>query len=269
MHSHPPSTPFTLAIICLNEAENIERCIRSVPFADDIVVLDSGSTDATRSIAASLGARVFDEPWRGFRQQKQRAVELAKYDWILSLDADEALSDDAQAELERLRRSATLGDFAGYDFLRKSWNLGRWIKHGGWYPDRQLRFFDRRRASWQGGEQIHERVAATRVASLEAEILHWPFKDLHEQIATNNRYSGLGAVELHGRGKRFSLYRILTKPVSKFVETYFFKGGFRDGMAGYVIAVGAAYSVFLKYAKLWEIEQRASHTSKHEANRDG
>lgn len=242
----------SLAIICLNEEANIERCIRSVPFADDIVVLDSGSTDRTREIALQCGARVFDEEWRGFRAQKQRATDLCRHDWVLSLDADEALSDESQNELKHLLANGLAGD--GYEFPRLSWALGRWIRHGGWYPDWQLRLFNRAQASWQGGEHVHERVSAVSVTRLQAPILHWPFATHAEQVATNNRYSGLGADELRKRGVSFSLFRLIWKPISKFLETYFIKRGFLDGLPGFIISVGAAYSVFLKFAKLWESE---------------
>lgn len=245
----------SLAIICLNEAANIERCIGSVPFADDVVVLDSGSTDQTRTIASGLGARVFDETWRGFRAQKQRATDLCAYNWVLSLDADEALSPELAQEILRLLESTDLESQDGYELPRISWNLGRWIWHGGWYPDRQIRFFDRTRATWQGGEHVHERVAAVKTARLKNSIEHFPFENLAEQIATNNRYSTLGADELRARCVRFSYRKLFWKPISKFLETYFIKRGFLDGTAGLIIAVGAAYSVFLKFAKLWEIER--------------
>ncbi len=245
----------SLAIICLNEAQGIERCIRSVPFADDIVVIDSGSTDGTQDIARSLGARVFVEQWRGFRDQKRRATELCAHDWVISLDGDEALSPEAAAEIERLLVDPELNQFDGYEFPRLTWNLGRWIRHGGWYPDRQLRLYHRSRANWEGGKHVHERVSAARVKRLRDPLLHWPFPDLAEQVQTNNRYSTLGAQELLRKGQKFSLLRLCLKPWSKFIESYFIKRGFLDGLAGFVIAVGAAYSIFLKYAKLWELER--------------
>ncbi len=254
--------PLSLAIICLNEETNIERCIRSVPFASDIVVLDSHSTDRTREVAEACGARVFNEDWRGFRAQKQRATDLCVNDWVLSLDADEALSAEAAHELRALLASPTLDAFDGYEMPRLSWNLGRWIRHGGWYPDFQLRLFNRRKASWAGGEHVHERVSATVTERLRSSILHWPFENLAEQIATNNRYSTLGTEELLKRGARFSLLKLIWKPISKFLETYFIKRGFMDGMAGFIIAVGAAYSVFLKFAKLWESEKLVKDRSR-------
>jgi glycosyltransferase involved in cell wall biosynthesis len=254
-----PRVRISVAIISLNEADNIERCLRSVPFADDFVVLDSGSTDRTREIAAACGARVFDEEWRGFRAQKQRATQLCQYDWVLSLDADEALSPESAKEIQMLLESSSLESFDGYESPRLTRNLGRWIRHGGWYPDRQLRFYNRKRATWQGGEHVHERVQAGNVKRLEHPILHWPFLNLTEQVATNNRYSGLGARELFERGKKFSYTKLVFKPISKFLETYLLKRGFQDGLPGFIVAVGAAYSVFLKFAKLWEFEREADN----------
>jgi len=247
----------SLVVITKDEEPNIERCLKSVPWADDIVVLDSGSRDRTVEIATRMGARSFVEPWRGYRAQKQRAVELARYDWILSLDADEALSPELQREfLGFFGREATTfdTDADGFEFPRLSFHLGRWIRRGGWYPDHQLRLFHRGRAKWAGGDNVHERVEAQRVRRFQSPIHHWPFTDLSDQIDTNNNYSSLGARELHERGVRYSLLKLLLKPVSKFIETYLLKRGCLDGWAGFVIAVGAAYSVFLKFAKLRELE---------------
>lgn len=257
-----PSTsqhPVSLVIISLNEEVNIERCIRSVPWAADVVVLDSGSQDRTVEIAKSLGARVFSEPWRGYRDQKARAAELAAHDWVLSLDADEALSPESSAEVQALfgdlnGSEASRAD--GFEFPRLSYHMERWIRHGGWYPDWQLRLFHRGRASWGAGH-VHERVVAQNVRRLRAPILHWPFADLTEQVRTNNTYSSLGARDLFDRGRKFRLHLLVLKPLSKFVETYILKKGFLDGLPGFIISVGAAYSVFLKFAKLREIERGA------------
>lgn len=248
-------TKLSLVIISLDEADNIERCIRSVPFADDVVVLDSGSTDGTAEIARRNGARVFVEEWRGFRAQKARATELALHDWVLSLDADEALSPEAAKEVQALLESKDLASVDGYEFRRLTWHLGRWIRHGGWYPDWQLRLYNRKTAEWRGGGHVHERVQAPRVRRLNNSLLHWTFDDLADQIQTNNRYSGLGARELYDRGVRFSYFKLCLKPVSKFLETWLVKRGFLDGLPGFIISVGAAYSVFLKFAKLWELER--------------
>jgi glycosyltransferase involved in cell wall biosynthesis len=247
-------------IITLNEQDGIARAIESATFCDDIVVLDSGSTDETCKIARDLGARVFLEEWRGFELQKQRATELAKHDWVLSLDGDEAVGSLLREQITELLSSWADGTdqshftIDGYRFPRLTFNLGKWIRHGGWYPDLQLRLYNRTRSKWKGGV-LHEKVSAKKVERLNGALLHYPFKDHAEQVSTNNRYSGLGAEALFKQGFRFKKWKLIFKPITKFVEVYLFKRGFLDGLPGLIIAVGAAYSVFLKWAKLWEIEK--------------
>lgn len=244
--------PVSLVIISLNEEDNIERCISSCPWASEVILLDSGSTDRTTEIAKKNGAEVFVEKFRGYREQKQRATELAKNDWIISLDADEALSPQLSQEIQNSFAHNQQKD--GFEMPRKSFYMNRWITHGGWYPDKQLRFFNRQKAKWVGGH-VHERVSAANVASFKSPILHWVFKDLKDQIDANNRYSGYGALDLFHKGKKFSVLKLIFKPISKFLETYLVKRGFLDGLPGFIISVGAAYSVFLKFSKLWELEQ--------------
>lgn len=244
--------PLSLVVITKNEEDNIERCLRSVPFADDLVVVDSGSTDETVILAERHGARVFTEAWRGYGPQKRFAVGKSANDWVLCLDADEALSPELAREIQD--RFSGLDERAGYLIPRKSFHLGRWILHGGWYPDYQLRLFNRSYAQW-GEEEIHEKVEVERKEKLKEPILHWVFEGVSDQVMTNDKYSSLQARELAKKGKRFSLLKLITKPWSKFMECYFFKGGFRDGLPGFIIAVSAAYSVFLRWSKLWEIEK--------------
>lgn len=241
----------SLLIITLNEERNIARCIKSALWADDIVVLDSGSTDRTVQIAQSMGARVFNEDWRGYGPQKQRAVELANYDWVLSLDADEELSPSLSREIQELFSSNKIKDFDGYTMARKTFHLGRWIMHGGWYPDFQLRLFDKKKCSWSP-DILHEFVICEHSLKLKNDLHHYAFGSLFEQVRINNVYSSLGMQKLLDKNKNFSLYYLMFKPWVKFIECYFFKLGFRDGIAGFIIAVGAAYSQFLRYAKLWE-----------------
>jgi glycosyltransferase involved in cell wall biosynthesis len=244
--------PISVVIITLNEAQNIERCLRSVPWADELLVLDSGSQDKTTEIAKKLGATVFSEPWRGFGPQKKRAVALARNDWVLCLDADEALSPELAVEI--------LEKFSGFDaetayFLpRKSFYLGRWIVHGGWFPDYQLRIFDRRHSDWSEAA-IHEKVLAKKTARLTAPIQHYVFDNIAEQVDTNNRYSSLQAEEHFQKNQKFYFYKLLVKPLSKFIECYLLKLGFLDGFAGFFIAVSAAYSVFIRWSKVWELER--------------
>lgn len=245
--------PISLVIITLNEEENIARCIESVPWADEVIVLDSESSDKTREIAASLGATVYTQKFLGFRDQKQKATDLAKNDWVLALDADEALSLALSQEILHTFDTTPIQD--GYKMPRLSFHLGKWIKHGGWYPDRQLRFFNRKQAKWGGGH-VHEKIECQNVGTLQNNLLHYVFKDLSHQVEANNRYSSLGAQDLFDRGKKFCFAKLIFKPISKFLETFVWKLGFLDGLPGFVISVGAAYSVFLKFAKLKELEQQ-------------
>jgi glycosyltransferase involved in cell wall biosynthesis len=267
--------PISLVVITKNEEAHIESCIRSVPWASDIVVLDSESQDQTASLAQNLGARVFIEKFRGFKEQKQRVTELAKFDWVLSLDADERLSPALQQELKEFfsnfdfaeakmaanyTHTSLSGPIDGLTFPRRSWFLGRWINFGGWYPDYQLRFFNRKKAQWIG-DQVHEKISSIEgrngltIHRMKSEIEHYVFESISDQVITNDKYSTLGAKALQNQNVKFSLARLILKPISKFIECYLLKQGFRDGLPGFIIAVSAAYSMFLKQAKLWELEK--------------
>lgn len=252
------SVPLSLVIITRNAEAHLQKCLQSVPFAEDKLVLDCGSTDRTQEIARENGARVVVEEWRGFGLQKRRATELAKTDWVLNLDADEALSPESQKEVLALFQDGSRRfEESAFQFPRLSYHMGRWIWHGGWYPDWQTRLYDRKRANWTSA-QLHEKVQCEsgKLARLKKPILHWVFKDLADQVQTNNRYSTLGCEELRAKGKRFSHFNLLVKPLVKFLETYVWKRGFLDGIPGFVISVGAGYSVFLRWAKLWEHEKQ-------------
>ncbi len=245
--------PVSLVIITLNEEKNIERCINSAVWCDDVVVVDSYSTDSTVAVSKNLGARTFVEKWKGYGQQKDFAVKQAKHDWVLSLDADEALSPQLSEELHRLVKNGLNHD--AYEMPRLSNYMNRWIYHGGWYPDYQTRFFNRTQAHWIPSA-VHERVEAKSKGRLRSPLFHWPFKSLEHQVDKNNKYSSLGVVELKKNGQRFSPFRLIFKPIGKFIETYFFKLGILDGWPGLIVAAGAAYSIHLKMAKLYELEKK-------------
>jgi glycosyltransferase involved in cell wall biosynthesis len=246
--------PVSLVIITMNEEKNIERCIKSaLPLVDDIVVVDSGSQDRTVDIARRLGARVSIEPWRGFAKQKTRATALARYDWVLSLDADEALSPQALEELQNLVKSEISAD--AYALPRKTYHLGRWMLHSGMYPDYQTRFFNRTRAKWSDTE-VHEKILAEKIVRLKSDIHHWSFASLAHHVETVNKYSGLRAQDFKNQGKKYSGFRMLVKGISKFVELYFFKRGFLDGKAGLIVSVVGSFGVALRWAKLYEMELR-------------
>lgn len=244
----------SVVIIAHNEESRIANCLSSVQWAEDLlVVVDPKTTDRTVEIAKELGARVIVEPWRGFGPQKNFAASQAKFDWVLSLDADEEASPGLSAEIQS--SFSSLDEKAAYRIPRSSFHLGRWIRFGGWTPDYQVRLFNRKYSGWNQ-DLIHERVVADKLLSLRHSILHFLFENLAEQIETNNRYSTLLAEKDYKQGKRFSLVRLIFKPGIKFIETYFWKMGFRDGVAGLVIAVGAAYSIFLRQAKIWEMQSK-------------
>lgn len=245
-------TKISLVIITYNEEANIERCIRSVPFADDVVVLDSGSTDRTTEIARKLGARVRVEPWRGYHKQKVRATAMAFHDWVLSLDADEALSPEAAKELQELIGGELTAD--AYSFPRISYHLGKWIKHGGWYPDRQIRFFNKNSAEWTDSN-VHEHIKANKVVKLKSDMQHFVFSEMSDHVNTINEYSSLRAKDFVEAGKSFSLFKLLFKPFFKFLEVYVFKMGFLDGVPGLINARTTAYATMLRHAKLYESQK--------------
>lgn len=253
--------PISVTIITLNEEANISRAIQSVAWADEVVVVDSGSIDRTVEIAKSAGATVIHNPWPGYGPQKNFAQSKTKHDWVLNIDADEEVSP----ELAREIRSAVAreGDARGYFFPRKTYYLGRWIRHGGWYPNHLIRLADKRHAAWTE-PQVHETLRVHGpVMGLSHDLLHYAFPSIHDQILTNLNFSRLGSRDLQKRGQRPSLFRLLVKPLGKFLETYFLKRGFLDGLPGFIISVNAAHSMFLKYAYL--IEDRLVKADRAEA----
>jgi glycosyltransferase involved in cell wall biosynthesis len=255
--------PISLVIITLNEESHIQACIESAPFVSEVVVLDSGSTDKTQEIAQKLGAQVFSQEWKGFGRQKNAAAALAKNDWILNLDADERLSPELAREISE--RFAALNFQEVGVFPRRSFYLNRWIMHGGWYPDRQKRLYHRQHSRWDEAE-IHEKVIAQKEVFFEKPMNHFVFRSIAEHVSTNNRYSGLLAKKDFAAGKRFSYFRLMTKPLTKFIETYLFKKGFLDGYAGFIIAVGASYSIFLRIAKLKELSEELDKNNSKNKN---
>ena len=253
------AVPISLVVITLNEEKNIERCLKSVPFAQDIVVVDSGSQDRTVEIAQKLGARVIQQPWLGFSKQKTFAAQQARHDWVLSLDADEALDEKALEKILQLSKD-DFSQFDGFEFYRRNFHLGRWLKYGGQYPDRQIRLFHRLKAQWTNVE-VHERIEAPKAKALKVDILHWPFPNgVRDQVSTLNRYSDLRAVDFAKKGKTFAVVKMLLKSVSKFIELYFLKRGFLDGVPGLIVALVSTFATFLRWVKLYELQNLKSKT---------
>ncbi len=234
-------------IITFNEERNIARVVESLRCCDEILVLDSGSNDRTVEIAEKLGARVVEASWHGYAAQKNIAVELASHDWILSLDADESLSEALEAEIWQIKKAGPL--FDGYTMPRLAQYLGRWILHSGWYPDRKIRLFNKRKAKWVG-DFVHESVKVDgSVGHLSSNLLHFTCDSLSEHLRTMDGYTTLAAQEIASRGTNISIGRLLFDPFITFLRTYIFNRGFLDGVEGLTIAYMAALYNFVKYAK--------------------
>ena len=243
--------PISATLITHNEAANIGRAIRSLDCADEILVVDSGSTDATVKIASELGARVVVHPWEGFATQKNFASAQARHDWILSLDADEELDEEARAAIREWKQSEPA--VGAYRLARRARYLGRWILHSGWYPDWKIRLFDRSLAQWRG-KYVHESVVASGpVETLAGEILHYTCDSLADHRKRIEFYTDLAAKEMFEGGRRAGLGRRLLAPPWVFINTYFFRLGVLDGVPGFLIAWMAARYVYRKYQKLSEL----------------
>jgi glycosyltransferase involved in cell wall biosynthesis len=241
------------AVITLNEEKNIRDCLESLSWVDEIVVVDSLSSDQTRAIAEEMGARVINQAFLGHVKQKQLAVDSCSHEWIISLDADERVTERLKEEIKTLfSKTPKENLLPGYTVPRKSFHLGRWIMHGGWYPDRNIRVFKRNVGTWSGTNPHDVIMVQGKPGHLRGALEHFVFTDLSHNINTNNSYSSISAKILFERGKPPSFLKLLIKPPGKFLETYIIKKGFLDGLPGFIIAAGAAYSMFLKYAKLWE-----------------
>jgi len=241
----------SVAIITLNEEANLARTLESVKWADEIVVVDSGSMDATVEIAKRFGAKVFVEQWKGFAAQKNSAIEKCSGDWILSLDADEEVS----AELAAGLRAAISGEGVALRVARRNLFLGRWIKHGGFYPDAKVRLFRHGAASFAGRAVHEDLVVEGVVGGISGDLIHHAYPTLSGYIEHMNRYSSLGAemvAEKRGR-VGFSVVNIVLRPLATFIYNYFFRLGFLDGREGLLLHLYHSVYVSWKYAKAWEM----------------
>jgi glycosyltransferase involved in cell wall biosynthesis len=247
-------------IITFNEAENIRAACESVAWADEVLVVDSRSTDRTREIAHACGARVIERDWPGFAAQKQFASEAASHGWIFSLDADERVSDKLRASVLALRDADESKLADGYRVARRSFYMGRWIRGGGWYPDFQLRLYQRARGRWEGAH-VHESVKISpggRIETLGGDLLHFSVRDAaHHHRMIGERYAPLAARQMHEAGRRTTPLGIATAGPAAFTRSFILKGGFRDGLAGLAIARFAAHHAFLKHVMLWELQNKS------------
>jgi glycosyltransferase involved in cell wall biosynthesis len=245
----------SVTVITKNEAADVGDALASVSFADEIVVVDSHSTDDTVAIARRYTDRAIVRAWAGYIDQKNYAASIASHDWILSLDADERVTP-ALAEEIRTIMAAPPRESA-FRIPRVTWHLGRWIRTTDWYPDFQLRLYDRRSAQWTG-QYVHEAVTVRgEIGRLRGELQHYAYRDISDHLETIDRYTTYAARQMHESGKRAGLLQIAGHPPLAFLRNYLAHGGIRDGAPGFIISALNAYYVFLKFAKLWELQRTA------------
>ena len=250
-HNERRSMKITATVITLNEEHNIASALESLSWADEIVVVDSESSDRTVEIARGFTDRVFVRPWPGYSAQKNFAAEQSSHDWIFSLDADERVSNELADEFNQLKAGIQIETVA-FEMPRLTFYLGRWIRHSGWRPDYKRRLYDRKRARWRG-DYVHETLEADgKVERLTGDILHYTVRDASEHHLRMDRYTTLAAEHAHSQGRSPSMLWMLVSPVLVFIRSYIFKFGFLDGLPGLAIARFAAHYEFLKNLKLWE-----------------
>ena len=243
-------TGLSACIITFNEADRVEACIRSVGFCDEVIVVDSHSSDDTRARAAALGAQVIERDWPGYRSQKQFAVAAARNDWVLCLDADEQVSAELRAQIESWRERG-FGDRAGWSVPRITDYFGRFLRHGNAYPDRLVRLFDRRRGGWVGLE-IHENTRVQGpVGRLHGHLEHYAYRSLTDHLSRMQRYADLMGQALYESGKRCGLAKVLLNPQWRFLRGYLLRLGFLDGWRGLVFALVESSYVRRKYLSLY------------------
>ncbi|MFA6923234.1 MAG: glycosyltransferase family 2 protein [Bacteroidales bacterium] len=242
----------SIVIITLNEERNIERCLNSVKdISDDIIVVDSYSNDKTKEICKKYDVNFIEYDWKGYSETKNYGNSIAKYDWILSIDADEVVSEKLKKSLLNVDLNS---GFDGFYLKRLNNYCGKWIKHSGWYPDRKIRLWNKNKAKWEG--EVHEKIVLEKqseIGCLKGNLLHYSYYTIKEHIKRIEKYSDMSAQEYFKKGKKSNIFKIYVAPVFKFILNYFIRLGFLDGYYGFIICKLTAYTTFLKYYKLKKI----------------
>ena len=248
----------SVIVITRNEAARIGPALESVAWADERIVVDAESTDDTAAIARQHGARVEVRGWPGYAAQKNHAASLASHDWLLSLDADERVTPELAAEIRALLAGEMDPPKRGYRMPRVTYAFDRWIRSTDWYPDRQLRLYDRRAGRWNESRRVHESIslnAGVDAGLLRGELQHYGYRGIAHHVATINRYTTLAAEDLATQGRRAGTIDLLVQGPAAFLRNYILRGGWRDGGVGLVIALMNSYYVLLKHIKLWELQR--------------
>ena len=261
-----PRCPLSVCIITFNEEDNIRACLESVAWADEIVVVDSLSTDSTVEICREFTPNVHQREWPGWREQKEYCSSLARHEWVLSLDADERVTPELRQSIETAVAEGGQG-YDGFAIPRRAHYLGHWIRHNGWYPGWRVRLFRESRARWAGADPHDKVIVDGQLGKMEGDIIHYPYRSISDHLQTLDRYSSAGAESLFQQGARFSWWRFLLHPPWNAFRKLVLQAGFLDGVPGMLIVMSTCFGSMVKYAKLLERERRAARTEGHTPQR--
>ena len=251
--------PVSVYVLTTNNRRTIEQCLRSLSWAEELVVVDSFSQDGTCEICKQYTDKLFQRKWTGYRDQYQYAANLTTRDWIMFVDADEEIPPELSEEI-RTELNGRAKEFDGYFVYRRTYYLGRWIRYGGWYPDGEIRLYRRDKGRWEGG--LHAKLVVDgKVDVLKNEYHHYTYGNISDQIQTIDKYSTIAVNDMGDLAKPFRCGNLIFNPLFRFIKDYFFKLGFLDGIPGFIIAVSTAYYSFIKHAKLWERYFSSNKTS--------
>lgn len=243
--------PVSVYVLTTDNRRTIERCLKSLSWAKELVVVDSFSQDGTYEICKQYTDKVYRKNWTGHRDQYQYAADLTTQDWVMFVDADEEIPSELAEEI-RTEWKGRAKEFDGYFVYRRTYYLGRWIRYGGWYPDGEIRLYRKEKGRWEGG--LHAKLVVDgKIGILKNQYLHYTYGNISDQIQTIDRYSNVAARDLFEGGEKFCLSKLLFHPPFRFVKEYLLKLGFRDGLPGLIIIVSTMFYVFMKYAKFWEL----------------
>ena len=250
----PTESQVSVFVVCMNEESKIERCLKSVDWCDEIIVIDSGSTDATIEIAKKYTDKIFIRSWPGYVAQKRFGLEQCTKEWVLNLDADEEVSPELKEEIQKLLINDDKS-INGYNIPRTVFYLNKWWRKGAWYPEFRLRLCRREKTKWGGNDPHEKAIIEGESRKLKGELYHYTYGDISHQVRTLNSYSQQAADTMFKNGKRANIIKIFTNPAVRFVKFYFLRKGFLEGFPGLIVAFLEGYYVFLKYVKLWELER--------------